>query len=213
MDWIIGMVAGLAVLVGFKAPLEDMVWLPLGWLGWAVGSRGWGWVVAGVATLAWGLTRSRRSSSILREHRSRLTEFWASVALYLNAGLGFWPALEEAAGATPGLAGSIRRLGRVIAEQPDPQAEMEHFCRTFPGPESEIIATMMEQGYRHGITAGEVVAQAQEMQAQLTFEKELRRRRDPIWLAIIPGVLLVNMLLILAVPMAIVMVREWNGVW
>ncbi len=210
MDWVIGMLAGFAVLVGFRVPLDDLAWLPLGWLGWAAESRSWGWLAVGGATVGWRLIQRRWPNPGERRHRRSMSEFWSSVALHLNAGLAFWPALEEAAGGTPGLAAAIRQLGRAIAEQRDPQPEIEDFCRAFPGPEAEIVATMMEQGYRHGIAASEVMAQAREMEAHLTFENEVRRRRDPIWLAIIPGVLLVNMLMILAVPMAVVMVRQWG---
>jgi Flp pilus assembly protein TadB len=157
------------------------------------------------------LAQNLKTSEKSRSQREEMARFWAILGLYLSAGLPFWPALEEALVSTPAIAEPIRGLGRAVAQEKDPTDAMAVFCGSIPGPESEMVATMVEHGFRHGISAGDVMMQAQELEDRLAFEQEIRRRQDPLWLTVLPAVMLLNLVMLFGVPMGVMMARSWHG--
>jgi len=190
----------------------QILWLPLGWVIYAGLARDWTWLMVGVAAPVVGWQLRRQKHADVRTKREALTRLWALVGLYLSAGLGFWSALEEGVDQSGLVADSVRDLSQGVVQDRDPVAAMEKFCRQIPGPESELIATMVEHGYRHGIVVADVLSQAQDLEERLAFEKELRRRQDPLWLTVIPAMMLLNILVLLGAPMAVAIFRNWHGI-
>jgi len=109
------------------------------------------------------------------------------------------------------VADPFRELSRGVARDREPVQAMAKFCQQIPGPESELIATMVDHGYRHGIVVDDVISQAHDLEDRFAFEQELKRRQDPLWLTVVPALMLLNVLVLLGVPMAVSIFRNWHG--
>lgn len=212
MAWIASLGAGLLWLQFFGVNLASALWLPLGWTVWAALTRHWLWLSISLLVPGLGLGRRQPRPGNLRTRRRQLIELWAMVGLYLTAGMDLWSAVEEAVAIGPLVGSEIREFSHRIAVERDPVEAIAEFCARIPGPESEVVATMIHHGYHHGIATSDVIAQAGEMEDHLAFESELQRRQDPLWLTIIPAVMLLNVLAVFAMPMAVTMLHSWHGI-
>ena len=168
-------------------------------------------VVAG--PLVWFLKRyAHRSASSVRRKRESMVAFWRAVAVYLSAGLTFWQAIEAGWQQVPEIASDVSQMAMGLAYAGDDAHLVNHFIGQYPGPEAEIVAGMMVHGYRHGLDPARVTAQVEQMEDRLAFETELKKRGDPIWMTILPGILLLNVVMILFVPMLALMIRHWQAI-
>lgn len=211
LEWIAALVPGALWLTMVGADLSDWLWLPAGWMVWAAVSKSWLWFLLGVAVPMLRLGRWTPSTRTRHQLRRDLIGYWSIVGLYLTAGLSFWMALEESTEAYPRLIEFIRQLNRGVVTERDPTETIAAFCQAIPGPESEVVASMIAHGYRHGIDVSDVVSQAKDLEERYTFEGELRRRQDPLWMTIVPAVMLLNVMVVLGVPMAVSLIRTWPG--
>jgi hypothetical protein len=163
--------------------------------------------------LVWLFKRhARQSTSGVRRRRESMVSFWRAVAVYLSAGLTFWQAIESAWQQVPEVAPDVSQMAMSLAYAGNDQQVADHFIHQYPGPEAEIVAGMMIHGYRHGLDPSRVTAQVEQMEERLAFETELKKRGDPIWMTILPGILLLNVVMILFVPMLALMIRHWQGI-
>jgi hypothetical protein len=208
----VGTVIGALWVWALAGESSDFYWLPLAWTGLAVLDARWLWLGLGCAIPLIGLERRRPNRHLLDKQRQGLVQLWFLVGLYLSAGMGLWAALEEAAEAVPMVKSVVRQLGVLVASVRDPAVVVTKFSASIPGPEAELLATMVDHGYRHGILSADVIRQAEDLENRLAFERELRRRQDPLWLSIVPAILLLNVLVILGLPMAISMLHAWHGI-
>lgn len=167
------------------------------------------------AALAAGLVLVSRAKPIRRKQtgpaRSDWVEFWQGVGLYLTAGLSFWQAVEGAGRGVPAVYAGVSELARAIEAQGAPESSLMRFIKRHPGPETEVVAAMMWHGYHHGVRVEDVLRQGREMEEQLAFEEDLRRANDPIWLTVLPAVLLLNFLWIFGEPLLAALLHGWNG--
>lgn len=145
--------------------------------------------------------------------RSALAQFWRRVAIYLSAGATFWQAVDGALYSVPEISKAVRELASGIDQGFRPYDGVRFFQKAHPGPEGELVATMMVHGYRHGLSASKVIAQATELEERLAFERDLRRRNSPLWLTLLPALLLIGVIGLFAVPMAILFGRSWHVLW
>ncbi|MDA8195108.1 MAG: hypothetical protein M0Z53_14115 [Thermaerobacter sp.] len=168
-----------------------------------------GTVVAltGVALL--GRRRVRGGRTVLQRSRRDLVRFWRLLAVYLSAGLTFWQAVDASMPAEPGLSKNLRELAFGLASARDHHNGLTTFRRQYPGPEGEIVSAMMLHGARHGLSPEDTLVQAEEMEDRLQLEEELQRQKDPLWLTVIPAVLLVNVLAMFVAPMADMLQSGW----
>ena len=171
------------------------------------------WLTIGllVPILTYCLQRRPQSASTRRK-RKELIQFWAAVGLNLSAGMDFWAAVEESGAERGSVADSIRSVSHAVVQERDPVEAMSRFCQNIPGPEGELIVTMLEHGHHHGVVASDVLAQAQDLEDRFAFEQELKRRQDPLWLTVIPAMLLLNVVVLFATPLAVSMVHSWRGI-
>lgn len=205
------LLVGSGVLWWNGGSISSMWWVLAGvatGLGWRP-SRG-EWIATGI--LAVGIVAGSRppgSKRRLRQRRLALVGFWRALALYLTAGLTFWQAVDGALGQEPSVAADVRRLAWDLAYVRRDQETLERFRRANPGPEGELISTLMVHGYRHGLTPEEALRQAGELEERLAFEEEMARRSDPLWLTLLPAVLLLGVLALAAAPLFALLVRNW----
>ncbi len=186
---------GLALVPGFA--------LRPSWLG--AGGIGLG------PLLMYALNSRHHSAREIRRQREEIVRWWRATSVYLSAGLTFWQSAEEALQQVPSLTDDVRRLATTLSHRGSSQEAIEAFCARHRGPEAIIVGGMMVHGYYHGIQAFLVSQQAEQMENRLGFERELEKRRDPIWMTILPAVLLLNVIAMLFVPMMSMMVKSWKG--
>ncbi|NMP24891.1 hypothetical protein [Sulfobacillus harzensis] len=196
--------AAMAVLMIFRRP-DQAFWA---WMASALGllrggSPGLLVVTGMLSALMWLQSRdATRADPGLRES---LIRFWQEVGVLLSAGLGFLPAVETAAGAEPVLAPLIAQAARKIAESPHAAPSNPGL----PGLDGEVTLLMLQHGYLHGMNAGQVQAEVQHMEARLAYEREARKRRDPLWMTVLPALLLLNVLWIFVAPMLAMASHSW----
>lgn len=184
------------------------------WVPWAALDHAWGYAVSGSALGAalWLKTRAHSAASEPDRLRPHLVRFWRLTGLLLTAGLGPWPAIERAAEAVPEVTGPVRQLAERLTREPNGLQAIGRFCRAIPGPEAEVVATMIDHGFRHGLSGDDVMRQAVDLGDQLGFEADLKRRRGPVWLSVLPAMMLFNVLIVFGLPMGLGMVAQWRSV-
>lgn len=187
---------GLALLPGFLVHPS--------WLG-AIG-------IGGGPILVYLLKNRQHSPREIRRRREEIVRWWRALSVYLSSGLTFWQSTEEALQQVPSLTDDVRTLATTLSHKGATQHAVQDFCARHPGPEALIVSGMMVHGYRHGVQALVVAQQAEQMEDRLGFERELAKRRDPIWMTILPALLLLNVIAILFVPMMSMMLKSWKGI-
>lgn len=216
MTLLAGLFTGLAVYALMKREwsLEAVGWTSLGlWPGWilhpeAVTALCLGVLNAMILLPHWHLPPNPAK---LRRNRWLLVRFWRVVSFFLTAGMTFWQAIDQAILAVPELDGSMRSLTHALVRSRTEQPAMEAFRSQYPGPEGDLIATMVVHGYRHGITPEDAMKQAWDMEEHLSLEDALRKQSDPILLTILPALLLLNVLGVFIAPMGLLAVHSWSG--
>lgn len=214
MIWAASAVLGAAWAWAFGVDRDGIAVTAALWVPWAMAEHAFAPAMAGVAgAVVLRLAANRRHKrSDPAGHRADFVRFWRLTGLLLTAGLGLWQAVEAAAEAVPGITGAVRQLAEHLTRERNGMRAIGQFCRAHPGPEAETVATMIDYGFRHGISGPDVLRQAAELADQLGFEQDLRRRRGPVWLSVLPALMLFNMLIVFALPMGMAMVAEWRGV-
>ncbi len=198
------------------------------WRDGATGGAGWiglgllpgflihpSWIgAAGIAVgplLVYALKSRQHSPREIRRRREEIVRWWRALSVYLSAGLTFWQSTEEALQQVPSLTEDVRTLATTLSHKGSSQDALQNFFDRHPGPEALIVGGMMVHGYRHGVQGLLVSQQAEQMEDRLGFERELEKRRDPIWMTILPALLLLNVIAILFVPMMSMMAKSWKG--
>lgn len=195
---------GLAFL--FWAGRLEWAWIPwLATLGGAVTGPGWPVAVTGLMS-GWLLMserwRRRPSSQTLR---LLLVRFWQQVAVLLTAGLTFWQAVEVSADTEPALTALLGQAAGAIAQQPHRPVDNPGL----PGSDGEVTLMLLQHGYLHGLSAAQVRTEVGHMEARLRYEEEARKRRDPLWMTILPAFLLLNVLWVFVAPMIAMASHSW----
>ncbi|MCY0864668.1 MAG: hypothetical protein OWQ57_06945 [Sulfobacillus sp.] len=139
--------------------------------------------------------------------RRGLIRFWQKVGVFLSAGMTLWRAIESAAVRDPvGFAiqaYAAEVLGLRSPETSDPIADLKDL------PELPAILGTIRHGFRHGVDHHLITQQAKDWDARLQFEAQFRQRRDPLWLSVIPALLLLNVLWLFLAPLAQSLSAAW----
>ncbi len=218
MPWVAGLMIGLAVynLMGGTWTLRALSWVSVGlWPGWFVRPTLSSAVMIAALNAAFLLTYAGTDNSRqrIRQKRWRLVRFWRTLSFFLTAGMTFWQAMDQAIAAVPEVSGSMRAMASALARSRTEQTAMlARFRDQYPGPEGELISTMVVHGYRHGIRPEDAMKQAWDMEEQLSLEEALRRQSNPILLTVLPAVLLLNVLLVFVAPMGLLALKSWTGI-
>jgi hypothetical protein len=205
----------MTVLAGWSAALAVLVWLDavnLAWwgaLGVAVGlltpaDR----LYVGLAVvLSLGLAAAMRPRRRFTKRAALEASwrFWQETGILLSAGLTFWQAVETAAASEPLVAPALSKAANGIAAGRPDTAMLEEMLED----EGQVAALLLEHGYRNGITNEQVLAHARHLRRRLIYEAEAKRRRDPLWLTVLPAILLVNVLWIFVAPMLALAGHGW----
>ncbi len=159
----------------------------------------------------WAQSQKRPSARKIRQNREQIVRWWRAVSVFLSAGLTFWQAVEEGLQQVPELADEVRDMAMALAMTGREKESLNEFCRNHPGPEAEIVGGMMAHGFRHGLDPYSVTQQVEQMEERLAFERELKKQGDPLWMTILPAILLMNVIAVLFVPMMVLMMQNWKG--
>lgn len=204
---------GLGIAFWLDANILSMVWIGLALIPGFLLHPSW----PGTAGIIMGplifyaISSRKRSTREIRRQRQEIVRWWRALSIYLSAGLTFWQSTEEALQQVPSLTDDVRTLATTLSQRGSTQETLQNFSARHPGPEASIVAGMMVHGYRHGVEAALVAQQAEQMEDRLGFEEELERRKDPIWMTVLPAFLLLNVIAILFVPMMSMMLQSWKG--
>lgn len=155
---------------------------------------------------AWlGLTTRRPTRRQPRLLAEALTRFWQQVSVLLSAGLTFWQAVETAAVEEPLLSVPIMQGAQAILGRSGFTSDID----MLRGLDGGLSLVLLQHGYQHGLSTEQIRAHVQHLEARLNHEREARRRRDPLWMTILPAVLLVNVLAVFVVPMILMAGHGW----
>jgi hypothetical protein len=196
---------GMALVVAARRP-RAAVWAWLGTTLLAVWHSHtlWGIVVSGAASGFLAISE-RSQTTALKDIRPALVRFWHKVEVMVSAGLTFWQAVEYAATSEPLIAASVRRVAEQIATRsrgsvaPDPSW----------GEDGDITVLMLQHGYLHGVEAGQIRTQVRYLEGAMRVEAENRRKRMPIWMSVLPAMLLLNVLWLFLAPMGAMAAHSW----
>ncbi len=204
---------GLGIAFWLDSNTSSMAWIGLALMPGFLIHPSWSGAVGIVVgpLLSYVISSQRLSNREIRRHREDIVRWWRALSIYLSAGLTFWQSTEEALQQVPSLSEDVRILATTLSQKGSSREALAAFSDRHPGPEASIVAGMMVHGYRHGVEASLVAQQAEQMEDRLGFEQELERRRDPIWMTVLPALLLLNVIAILLVPMMSLMMRSWKG--
>ena len=209
--------SGLAIYLwtAHQVSWNEAGWMSVGlWPAWLIHPQMNTGLALGAMTLGFVLSRrpSRPQGTAIRRKRRLLVRFWRIVSFFLTAGMTFWQAIDQALAVVPELDGAIRELVQTMLLSRFDLSAMEAFRREYPGPESDVIATMLLHGYHHGIAPDDAMKQASEMEEQLSLEEALRRQSHPMLLTILPALLLLNVLALFGAPMGLLALHSWTVV-
>lgn len=206
----------MTVLAAWCAAIAVLFWLD---------SLQWGWVAAlgmGPAALmsndrlAWSavailsgalyfMARPQQREASERDIRMALARFWQQTAVLISAGLTFWQAVEVSLQAEPLLQVPISQaaqsLTRRARKDPEPTLDL--------GQDGQLTLLLLQHGYLHGITTNQIQSHVHHLEARLLYEAESKKRRDPIWMTILPAVLLLNVLWLFLAPMVVLAGHSW----
>ncbi len=162
-------------------------------------------VLLGAASVWLSRTSRRPPAADPRLLPEALTRFWQQVSVLLSAGLTFWQAVETAAAEEPLLAAPIMQGAQVMLNRSGTMPEID----ALRGADGTLSLTLLQHGYLHGLSAEQIRAHVKHLEERLNYEREARRRRDPLWMTILPAVLLVNVLAVFVVPMILMAGHGW----
>lgn len=191
----------------------------------AVGTAQWIWVVplallpAALATgglAAWTLgsflsvalylsQRPQASKPHKEAVQVALAHFWQTTAVLLSAGLTFLQAVEVA----------LHQERLVQAPITEAIHQLTHKSSQVPvldgewGVDGMVTAVLLQHGYVHGIAPGQIDSHVRYLQDQVLYRQEAKKRRDPLWMTVLPAVLLVNVLALFVTPMIELVGRSW----
>ncbi len=206
----------MSALAAWCAGVSVLLWLghpEKSWAAWLAGtanvlSRGTrdAWILTGTlsAWMAAAALRRRRHPSG-RALRESLVRFWQEVGVLLTAGLTFWRAVEIAAESEPLLTGLVQHAASQVAQHPHGRITNPGF----PDDEGEMTLLLLQHGYLHGAAPAQIQAEVRHMEARLAFEEEAKRRRDPLWMTVLPALLLLNVLWLFVAPMIAMASHSW----
>lgn len=212
MTMIASWAMGMAVWVGSGGKGVDGWWALLG-----VGMAPFIWnrprqaLAVWAVLILWVITRLvlGRIRKPNRAYRQAFVRYWQTVGMCLSAGLTFWQAVDFSARNEPLIADRVLGLAHDLVYPREGYNAIMQFRQRFPGPEAEVISNMMAHGYRHGLNSQDALEQAEEMEDRLALEEELKRHRDPLWMSILPAVLLLNVLMLFVASMAGLLNHSW----
>ena len=138
------------------------------------------------------------------ERQAALVRFWQETAVLLTAGLTFWQSVETAAQAEPLLTAVISEAAQHITRR----------SHTLPEPgilgeDAELTWLLLQHGYLHGVSSEQIQSHVRHLQARLTYQEEAKKRHGPLWMTVLPAVLLLNVLWIFIAPMAALAGHGW----
>lgn len=199
--------AGVAVLAWLNQ--ERQAWVPwLSVLPMALLAPGrWALVLTAALSAALYLTARTQKGPQDREVRAALARFWQQTSVLLTAGMTFWRAVETASEAEPVIAPAMAEAARRIQQRPNGPLDP----RWFPGEDGELTLLLLQHGYLHGISSQQIQSQVRHYETRLTYEREAKKQRDPLWLTILPAMLLLNVLWLFLAPMVSLAGHSWLG--
>ncbi|MBX5467748.1 MAG: hypothetical protein K6U14_09710 [Firmicutes bacterium] len=206
----VSMRAGKGVRASGGQSLPLWAWLGMGAIGGAVIHR----PVIGLLVLAalggWtGASRWRREPAHWHDD---LIRFWHLIALELSAGLTLWQAVEGAWLAVPTVRRELEEaLWAIMAGEEWPQVR-GRLSATWRSVEAEVVLATLWHAHRHGVTPETVGAQADEFSRAGGWEIAVRGERMPLFLTMVPAVLLFNLVAVAAAPLVLGMVQAWRRI-
>lgn len=207
MNLLAAILIGWGFLAWFGPPNWRKLWiwpwagLMLGWI--AMPHMNTALILVSIAAILGVMSRSRPlSKNTILQRRVELVRFWRLCAVYLSAGLTFWQAVDVALSEKSRVSPSVRQMFAGLPYPGRTGEAVEQFRQHNPGPEGELISTMMLHASRHGLAAEDALVQAEQMEERLQLEIEMSRQKDPLWMTVIPAILLVNVLAMFVAPMS-----------
>ena len=179
-----------------------MVWtvVALGWV--ARGQAAPAVLLALVGALTWWGARPRV------DPRERLVwaRFWETVALLATAGLPVLAAVEAARPPGP-MGDAVVALARGVADG-DPDAAAR-FVRAHDTPEARAVAEALTASWVEGLNPEAAEAMAVQILDQWAQDQRLRGHREPVTASMLPGLALVNLLLVFLWPVGSALWTTW----
>ncbi len=206
----------MTVLTAWCIGMATLVWMQQERKSWAAvagtlvgvvsGTNFWAIVVVAALSIVMYFTASQNSPKVdPRKMRLALGRFWQEVAVLLSAGLTFWQAVEVSAQAEPLLTNAIAKAANRIAQR----AHVLPETTDLPGDDGQLSVLLLQHGYLHGVSAAQIHSHVRHLEERLAYEEEARKRRDPLWLTILPALLLLNVLWVFVAPMIDLAARSW----
>lgn len=149
------------------------------------------------------------SRKVIRKRRWNTVRFWRTMSFFLSAGMTFWQAVDQAVKAVPEVGEDIEGLAKIVGTHRSDSPAFASFRAQYPGPEGDLVATMMLYGYQNGLEADDAITQAWDMEEQLALEDALKKQSDPLLLTVLPALLLLNVLVMFVAPMALMAMKNW----
>lgn len=196
---------GMAVLVWLGE--EHRAWIPvLGvvpalWL-----PERWDVMAAALFSglLSWnGLKKG--SGPAERDIRQSLARFWQQVSVLLTAGLTFWQAVETSVESEPLIRSAIANAADSLMRR----SRTELAISGLPKEDGALTLLLLQHGHLHGLGAGQIQSHVRHLEARLKYEDEVKKRRDPIWMTVLPALLLLNVLWVFLAPMVALAGHSW----
>lgn len=151
------------------------------------------------------LGKSSRDPVPPRALQEAIMRFWRQTGVLLTAGLTFWQAVEVSADSEPLLTGPIAQAAQRMTRRGENLAELGRQL----GRDGPISLLLLQHGYQHGISVDQIMSQVRHIEARLEFEDEAKKRRDPLWMTVLPAVLLLNVLWLFLAPMVALAGHSW----
>lgn len=197
---------GMAVLMGLHEERKSWAALAGTVPGALLTHENWAlFVVAMLSGLLYWMAAYQPASASPGQMRAALGRFWQQVAVLLSAGLTFWQAVEVSVESEPILIGPISHAAHRITRR----SRVTPDAVDFPGDDGQLTVLLLQQGYLHGASAQQIHAHVRHLEERLAYEEETKKRRDPLWLTILPALLLLNVLWVFVAPMIELVGRSW----
>lgn len=208
----------MSILAVWCALVTGLLWLEKGNLAWtaalgvlpgALWTHSPVWALLMVILLSGWLSwiyRAKPSAEVSPvQMRQAQARFWREVGVLLTAGTTFMQAVEVAAEVEPLMGGPIREMVQTWAKYPLGAIQWPDW----PGEEGEMTRLLLEHGYRHGLTSQQISSHARHLETGIMAEEDAKRQKLPIWLTILPALLLLNVLWLFLVPLFVIGTHSW----
>ncbi len=140
-----------------------------------------------------------------RDLRAALARFWQQVAVLLTAGLTFWQAVEVSVASEPLIRPTISRAADSLARRSRAPLDLGGL----PPEDGPLTLLLLQHGYLHGVGADQIASHVRHLQERLAYEDEAKKRRDPVWMTVLPAMLLLNVLWVFLAPMVVLAGHSW----